>query len=513
MRIISITNQNPADYNYTEKTAFNAVESIAPFKVSAQKPLQYTPDSFEFRTNRKNLSFEGNPIQKLKNYKNYIMQFVKAQKYAYRLHKAIVASGRQDTFMLREFCIEPLEGLQHGIKVFDGLSMKDIQYMSENLHVIAVKRGCRNMCVHCYADAKPQHREMSWEDFTAITQGYKTLRKRFFGLDIFGKNNPVSQSHPIYRTTELFYDADCMDLAIKDKKGKVYDFIELTDELYNSLGRRTVFDTSGWSKNIPRMQQRAEKYAQHFSKPENMEKLEAFNLSFNVFNASYAASVKALAQGDYAKAKRLKNKYTDNIANALFTFTPLVDSPKFGILMRSFGSNAKNAKNFNQKAMADLRNDVLNKLQTLYFEDLQGEQKYIKDLNYLQEKLGSVARNMSVIDTGLNPSGRMKEFMDSFGIKAPMQNHTETTKIAEEELKEFGRYHRHLMKRLIDTDGKVYHMDYARIFPTEIQLNIPNKDKPAPKLANTVEDFVISQEIINRPEIQIISKVDANKQP
>ena len=359
--------------------------------------------------------------------------------------------------------------------------------------------------------SEPQKREMSWEDFTAITQGYKTLRKRFHGLDIFGKNNPVSQSHPIYRTTELFYDADCMDLDIKDKNGNVYDFIDLSDELYNSLGRHTVFDTSGWMKNIPRMQERAEKYVEHFSKPENIDKLSAFNLSFNVFNASYVASRRALAQKDYAKAKRLKSKYTDNIANALFTFTPLVNHPKFNILMRSFGSNAKKANDFNMVAMSDLRKDVLAKLQDLYFADLNGEQKYIKDLNSLQETMGYVSRKMSAIDTGLNSSGRMKSFMEDFGISAPMQDHRETTKLAEEELEKLGRYHRHIMHRLIDADGKVYHMDYARFFPTEIQLNIPNKDKPAPRLANMVDDFVVTKEILNRPEVQIVKKFEAKK--
>ena len=44
------------------------------------------------------------------------------------------------------------------------------------------------MCGHCYADAKPQKSEMCWEDFTKITQGYKKLRERMHGLDLFGKN-------------------------------------------------------------------------------------------------------------------------------------------------------------------------------------------------------------------------------------------------------------------------------------------------------------------------------------
>ena len=104
------------------------------------------------------------------------------------------------------------------------------------------------------------------------------------------------------------------------------------------------------------------------------------------------------------------------------------------------------------------------------------------------------------IETGLNSSGRMKEFMKDFNIKAPMQDHTETTKRMIQDLKENGRDHKALAKRLIDTDGKVYHMDYARFFPTEIQLNIEDKS-PTPPLAN-LRDFVVTKEIINRPEIR-----------
>ena len=55
-----------------------------------------------------------------------------------------------------------------------------------------------------------------------------------------------------------------------------------------------------------------------------------------------------------------------------------------------------------------------------------------------------------------------------------------------------------LMQRLIDADGKVYNMDYARFLKTEIQLNLDGKNTPAPGLANTVDDFVITKKNINK---------------
>ena len=443
-----------------------------------------------------NVSFGANPFKEVEN----IKKFLHAKFAVKSIKKYIEKTNQQDNFLLRHYSMEFIDGLQNGIKVFKGLSMKEIQYLSENLHVIAVKRGCKNMCAHCYADAKPQNREMSWEDFTAITRGFKTLRKRFEGLDIYGKNNPVTRDDLLSQTTELFYDADCMDLAIKDKKGRVYDFTELSTELYDSLGRRTAFDTSGWNRNNPKMQARAEKYAEYFSSPENMEKLNAFNVSFNVFNASYVASRKALKNGDFDKAKRLRARYVDNMANTLFTFTPLIDNPKFHILARSFDFKAKNANGFNPKNLRNLAQDIIERVAELYHQDLNGSRKYIKSQNMMDEKMANLIMKMNHLDTELNSSGRMKKFMEEFGIKANLLEYDDGMKKVIEDLKETGRYHRYIMQRMIDADGKVYHMNYARFIPTEIQLNIPNKNIPSPKLANLQEDFVLTKELLNQPE-------------
>ena len=443
-------------------------------------------------------SFKGFlPLDKIKSYYKY----VKAQKAADGLYEYVKYTKNENNFFLRNFSMEKLEGLQHGIDVFKDLSMKEIQYLSENLHVIAVKRGCNNMCGYCYADAKPQNREMSWEDFTKITRGFKELKKRLHNLDIFGENNPISQSDPIYKTTELFYDADCMDLAIKDKSGVVYDFTKLATEIYESLGRRTVFDTSGWYRKNPIKQARAEKYAQYFSKSENMDKLNAFNVSFNVFNSSYVASVKALKKGDKQKAKILRERFTDNMANTLFTFSPIIENPKFGIMIRAFHSKANNAKHFDSDAMISLIQDVSKKLENLYKQDLDGPQKYVKTQADCVKKLNCVAAKMSCIDTGLNSSGRMQRFMEEFNIKDnKMLYYDDSLQLVKDDLKKLGRYHKFIAHRLIDTDGKVYHMNYARFFPTEIQLNIEEKNIPSPRLANLDKNFIIDKKLINNPE-------------
>lgn len=446
------------------------------------------------------VNFSANLIKHCKDYYKYQKAKSEVDKFC-----RLVSSQKQP-FVLRTFCMEPFEGIQYGIKAFEGLSMKDIQYMSENLHVIAVKRGCKNGCGYCYADAKPSKTEMSWEDFTLITRGYKTLRERFHGVDLFGEKLPTGND-PTFKTTELFYDADCMNLAIKDKNGNLYDFAKLSDELYDGLGRKTVFDTSGWYQNNTFLQERAEKYVNHFSKSENMKKLAQFAYSFNLFNASYIASVKALKRGDAEKAERLRNRFTDNAANVLFTFSPLFKDEKFVILSRCLKAEGEDAKYFNPDAMLEVGVEVLNKLALLYQADLKGAQKYGKTPEDLNELLSLAASKLLVFDAGINSAGRMKQFLKEFDIKANLQDHNQMITPLKADLEHYGRYHKYLAHKLIDADGKVYHMNYAWFVPTEIQLNLSGKACSTPQLANILPDYVLKKDVINRPEIQVIKHI------
>ena len=440
------------------------------------------------------VSFGANPIQSVKEY----LKYLKVQKYTNGLVNYIRQQNNHENLFFRNISMEQLEGLQYGIKVFKGLTMKDIQYLSENLHVIAVKRGCNNMCGYCYADAKPSNREMSCEDFTTITQGFKTLRKRLGNLPLFGENLPTNND-PIFLTTEAFYDADCMNIAIKNKRNKLFDMRDIITEIYESMGRKSCFDTSGWNPENKIMQDRAEQYAQYFSEQKNMDKLNAFNISFNPFNVSYIAGVKALKNGDVEKFRRLKDKFTDRIANAIYTFTPLLKSEKFGIMSRSFGLNSINADYFDFAAMYGLVHEVSAKLEKLYQTDLNKIQKFVKKEEDIKFYVDIAIQKMSNVSTALNSSGRMKQFMETFGIKDNIKLYDDDVNMVYDNLVKEGRYHRILSHRLIDTDGKVYHMNYAMFFPTEIQLNISNKT-PAPTLANLREKCLITKEMINRKE-------------
>lgn len=455
--------------------------------------LVYENDSFSFQ--KQSPSFQANPITALKDYMRYKKACTLVSAYA----KNVQSHPNSENFVFRNLSMEAIEGLQYGIDVFKGLSMKDIQYLSENLHVIAVNRGCNNMCGYCYADAKPSNREMSWEDFTTITHGFKKLRERLCGFRLFAENMHKHDDSLIYQTTELFYDSDCMALSVKDKNGNIHDYRDLVTELYEGLGRRSAFDTSGWMPENKAMQKRAEEYVEYFSQPENMEKLNQFNLSFNVFNATNVAAVKAMRAGDVDRARRLQEKFTDKIANVIFTFTPLLKEEKFNIMQRAFGFDAINAEGFDLEAMLSLSFRVAEKVEKLYAQDLNGKQKYIKSSADMEKYMSLVKEKLNGVSTGLNSSGRMLEFMKSFGIEAPMQDHSESTQIMYQDIKDRGRFYRYIAHKFIDADGRVYHMDYARFFPTEIQLNLKNKDT-APKLANLRDDCLITNEMINRAE-------------
>lgn len=480
MKVLPITKFN---YQYNCKTSNN-------------KEFQ-TKTSFN---NNKDVYFKSsiNFIDKINKY----LQYKNAQKYSDNLYKYITDNNLENKFLFRHVDMDKLEGLQYGIDVFKNMTMRDLEYTSEFLHIIAVKRGCKHMCAHCYADARPSNREMSFEDFSSITNGFKEIRKRLHGLDIYGNNIPQTDNIPIFQATELFYDADCMDIILKDKKGIEHDFTELPKILFETMGRKTVFDTSGWYRNNKKMQERAEKYAQFYSKPENIKYLKQFNISFNPFNASYIASRKALDNKDYDKAKRLKDRFLDDMANSLFTFTPVAHHDNFNILVRAFKPNVKNSNYFNVKDMTLMVKDVLNRLSRLYLEDLNGEQKLIKSLDDYNKYIKIMVNHFNTgIDTSLNSSGRMKQFIKDHNIKnANLQNHEEITPEIIEKLQPSARLSKVIHQKLIDTDGKVYYFDYARIIPTEIQLNINDKDKPTPKFTNLIKDFIITKENVNYKE-------------
>lgn len=441
------------------------------------------------------------------------LQYINAQKYANRQRFLSFFKHKN----LPDYDLNKLEGIQEGIKIFEGLSMKEIAFMLQDLHGIAVKRGCSNQCLHCYAGAKPSGKDkdnyitrMPFETFCDITDGIKQLKERI-GI------NPLTHKGDPY--TDIYYDADCMEISLFDKQGKEHDYMELIDRMYSATETPSIFDTAGWNPKSKKMQERAEKYVKYMLDLENQKKFYQINLSFSPFNAIYARAIELGYNPEnysplipiedstkpMSKGEKLYRIYIDRMANALYTFTPLLGEKNFSIISRPVENNEKNMQNFTVNDYEKIKQHVLENLYLRYLLDFQSEQKFVKSKEHAVIILDRYDELLSKIDTKLIPSGRFKELYlkrnpnvteDEFNSKykyvGEFNNYFKSLKNGEKLKNLKIRY-----LKIIDADGKLYLYDTLRLIPTDIQLNISTKDCITPKLSpEVVQDFKISKETI-----------------
>lgn len=439
-------------------------------------------------------------------------KFLKANRYA----KIMKTLGIFVPMSIYDYNFNKLDGIQHGIKIFDGLNIKEIAFIFDNLHGIAVKRGCSNQCLHCYANALPPAKEnnhfinkMSYEDYNELMDGVKELNHRL--------GQPISYST---RTpyTDIYYDADCMEIALYDKLGNEHDYIDLIEKFYNATKCPSIFDTAGWNPKNSKMQARAEKYVKYFLDYDNKEKFYQINLSLSPFNAIYARAlelgfnpkdykiIEELANTSESKGESLYRIYIKRMANALYTFTPLLGSPNFNTIARPMDNSEKNMKNFTVDDYEIISTHILQTLQSKYINDLMTNQKYIKDENQIQYSIKEYSKLLGNYDTSLLPSGRFKDLYlkknpniteEEFETKF---NQSLTYKRNYEKLKNTNNLCRNLIRyfKIIDTNGKLYLYDGYRLIPTEVSLNLNTKDKLTPKLSpDVVKDFIVTKDIIN----------------
>jgi len=409
--------------------------------------------------------------------------------------------------------LNKIDGIQDGIKVFNKMNMKEIAFVAQTIGSIAVSRGCHNMCSHCYADAIPPIKEdnehinkMSWEDFEAITNGFETLHKRI-GSKITGN---FFDRDPYMAP---FHDADCIDLCLKDKNGNEHDFIEISEKLNSAFQLPVLFDTAGWSPKNKKAQQRAEKYAEYYSKAENMKNITAFNVSVNPYHALNTRRVILEKEGNFEKAEKFKDLYTTRMANVLFTLTPLLKSDKFEFITRAAHNNTKGTDGFKEKDLQELYKDIFKKLEKRYNDDLNGEQKFIHYPGQINNKIAQYKTKMTEVDTSLSVSGRLSKIYPTddymtkeskFIIDESIQHITNSTSVLDlvEPRRVFypnsvGSYNS-TYKGILDANGKYYLTNSYSTFPTEIQLNLDNSNKKtAPIHPNLQQDTTIKKSLIN----------------
>lgn len=475
-----------------------------PTKNIEKQPSNYQREARSFEC--LNLNYSSNTINQ-KTYRPIFQglspKYVKAKAY---LDSVRQENGEFDKFTtdIYELNLNKLDGIQEGIKVFEGLNLKEIAFIAKTFTSIALKRGCHNICSHCYAEAKPPIKEtentinkMSWEDFTSLTDGFEELNNR---LGFYISNTIKTFKRPVYKYIVPFHDADCSDLVIRDKNGIEHDFIDIAERIYNSCGIHVVFDTASWTPKNTDVQKRVEKIVEYYSKKENLQKIDQFNLSFNPFHALNTKSILEKRLGHSENSDKFRDIYTSRIANALFTLTPIIKTKQFDIINRSIAGKAfEGSKGFEIDDLDDLFSEVMSKLKKLYQEDFKNEQKYIKDKNQILQNLQIINRRMNQNPADFTEVGRAVE---TFGKDNHYYKHAEDKR----------NYYRNIVKEsnkardfvdfdfygIIDANGDYYLTTFWNTFPTELKLNFSNKGKKtAPIKPLLEEDLVITKNIIN----------------
>lgn len=437
MRIVSLQNNYKNINTRIKKVQVNPENSPA----SAQQVyFQGLSWIFKNRISKKTY-FEAKNYLKLKNAENA---------------NAIIHSG------IESYDLDKLNGIQKGIKVFKGLSMKKIAFASRFLTEILPYRGCSNQCSHCYANALPQNfknnskfiNSMLMEDFYSLIDGFSQLSERL-GFKII---MPVN--------FKLFYDSDCIETELLDKKGNIYDFVDVYDLLDKKLNIQTYFNTTGWFPTNEKHQKRAEKFVDYFLNNSDSENPITIQLSVNPFHGLYEKSLELSQKGDLIGAKRNRNLYTDRIANAIYTFTPILDKKNFNFIFRINSQDDVH----NRDVLTKILDEVLIKVRKKYIEDYNSSQKYIKSFKDIDNNELKVIKKMNQVQKSeIAILGRAKKMAS--GDDSSRWSEYGNIKSFLESIKS-GK-----ANKIIDANGKVYSTNGYFVAPTDIQFNFSNKKK------------------------------------
>ena len=410
--------------------------------------------------------------------------------------------------------LDKLEGIQEGLKSFEGLSLKQITFALTDLHAINMIRGCVNHCLHCYANAQPFISRNHFETFKQIMDDIVALKKRI-GV------NPVS--HRGQKYIDCSFDADGIEMHLFDKNGKKHDAVELGKIMHESTGMQTVFDTNGWDRNNPEKQKIAEDYVRKFMDNKNSKHFFEINLSLNPFNPKYVKAIKDgynpdnyspfIPVGDdelrkvipdkLQKAENNYREYINNETNMLFTFTPLLLKGKLGTIIRGLNKNITNMEECTSEYYVKTLENILQNLRVKYMLDLNGEQKIIKSEKMLNKAINKYIELMNRNNTMLFSAGRMEKFYKAKhnGSLDGIENIDDERKITElnyQRIKDSEKLSstKYLFLKMINADGKVYMYDNYSVIPTDIKLNTPEEPLNPPFWIK-VKDFVLKTDMID----------------
>lgn len=387
--------------------------------------------------------------------------------------------------LMHNFDLDKLNGIQYGINLFDGMTMKEVAFVLQEPNIL-LNRGCNNLCSHCYINALPSQRlegatSVTYEDFEKLIKGISELRKR------------ISQCYPkimprTFNIEYLFRDSDCINIEIKDKNNKSYDIVDCFDFIRkNGIMTSGNIDTSGWTPSFEKHQKRAEKLVEYIKDTYSdndvfLKPIRHLMVSINPFHSLYQQYIN-LKDSNPEKAQKYRDLYVNRMANTLYTFSPLFDVDRFAYNLNILSLNSN--PNYNYEAVDKLVEDILNRLKEIYDEKnvpprlkehyMNMYTSYI-DLAKLEFRMSFSSPYRQIIPTG-RASVIMKESNPDIISLQKLQQLISV------------RDKRNGINRCIQPNGKVdvfYNDNY--VFPTDIQFNFAQKNKTCPPLADKVSE-------------------------
>lgn len=408
---------------------------------------------------------------------------------------------------LFELNLEKLEGIQQGLKTFKGVSLKQIAFALTDLHAINMISGCKNHCLHCYANAQPFIKRYPFEDLLQICSDVKELRNRL-GI------NPAHHRGQSY--IDCSFDSDALDCHLFDKNGVKHDFIEIAKIIKEGFGYKPVFDTNGWEAKDTEKQKIAEVYVKKLLQDKNYNNFHQINISINPFRPQYVQAIKSgysldslyqpirkvgrdfeeeetLLSEDYKKARDRYTKYIKDTANVLLTFKPLLKTKKLDFIIRVFDNSVEEMKGFR---IDDFKPTIKHILQELNLWTSFGMLS--------QQEFDSYSSLLQKVSTRIITSGRIEKFYkvknpNNFEMISNITPERETAIKDSDLLQKYKKVSATEMGylKIISADGKVYMYDNYSIFPTDIKLSTSTEEVKTP-FRIPVKDFVVTQDMIDR---------------
>lgn len=369
----------------------------------------------------------------------------------------VPSSLKTSEFPLTKMDSKMLESFQKDLPVFNGVKMPDIAFLTKNLDMFNLFRGCRWGCLHCPSSslAPVRGREsIWWEDLKNLVFGFKVLNERL-GFDVLNGNKFLN----------ITEDSNPIDIAIKGKKKK-HKVTEAMKLIYNHLGIPTVFKTSGWGEK---------------------------GSAANMYSYNTAKNLVKMIKRQPDSVKEVKisvnpfmevDDYVHRMARTIFMFLDLFRMNKASI---DFKHAKDGYKGFDLNSARTLYNKIYEELQVISNSKLEGFPELKPDVVTKIHKLHWI-----------EPKGRGQKFFPKETIYKQNRDLAEETEkwnnLAPEEQREI--LLNDASKR-VDIDGSVYAVRPTRVIygntpseltvPTGIQLNFEDKAKPNPVYSGFTE--------------------------